>query len=412
MLGTEENVLRHAAGRPPAPLSTMVESGATEQRPGGSKPRPPLLRKSSVTSAVSAVKMHKGRAEMPALLPMTRLEMAGAPLKTPTGSPALVRPLPSMLRLLSADRLAKSAGGISERKLAERMSVTSDLSGENTPAGRPSPVSWQEARERYTSAPWLAKTSAGSASSRGLLDRSRLVSAGNRAKVAAESMLVATPALLSTMDVTPAQQPAQLTVAPTAQHDDVTLHAADGTIDTLTDGDDDGETGVPVTDGVSDGVSVVDGDAAGDGGLRVADSESDGDTVVDSRLAEREGETVADDARLAEREGETVVDARLAESEGETVVDARLAESERVSEADAERERVSEADADVVCESQRNGKSMSRSRKKSPRMVAVWRRLRRRAQPSCQSQPPCAQPIVVASRGAERRMRGKYWVLL
>jgi hypothetical protein len=127
-----------------------------------------------------------------------------------------------------------------------------------------------------------------------LFDRSSVSSAKNRANVAAESLLEVRPALLSVMDCTPAQQPAQLTVAPTVQHDDVMLHAADGTIETLTDGDTDGETGLRVTDGVTDAFRELENDLLAVRDNRVCDldtgSERDRDLVAD-RESDRDPDT-------------------------------------------------------------------------------------------------------------------------
>ena len=104
------------------------------------------------------------------------------------------------------------------------------------------------------------------------------------------------------MDCTPAQQPAQLTVAPTVQHDDVMLHAADGTIETLTDGDTDGETGLRVTDGDTDAVRVLENDTLAVRDNRVCDLDVDSERDRDL-VADREGDRDPDDTR--EREFDT-----------------------------------------------------------------------------------------------------------
>ena len=159
MLLTDGKVARQAAAAvglataEKAPFSTMLESGAMEHKPSGSKPRALLLRKSSVTNPRSLENIHVGMVTSAGLLPNTKLLNAGAPLKTPAGSPALVRPLASMLRLLRDVRFVKSATGMDDREFPVRMSVTNDLSGVKTPVGRPGAVSWHEARERYSSAP-------------------------------------------------------------------------------------------------------------------------------------------------------------------------------------------------------------------------------------------------------------------
>lgn len=135
-----------------------------------------------------------------------------------------------------------------------------------------------------------------------MFDRSSVSSAKNRANVAAESLLEVRPTLLSVMDCTPAQQPAQLTVAPTVQHDDVMLHAADGTIETLTDGDTDGETGLRVTDGDTDAVRVLENDLLAVRDNRVCDLDTDSERDRDL-VADREGDRDPDDTR--EREFDT-----------------------------------------------------------------------------------------------------------